>query len=88
MTDTIEKIYFSIGEVAKQFNTTQSALRFYENDFGKLASYQSKRGHRKFTTHDVERVRYLMQLFRVDKYTIPGAVVKFLERYPPRKNKF
>ena len=44
---TIEKLYYSIGEVAKEFNVNVSLIRFWEKEFDILKPKKNKKGNRK-----------------------------------------
>ena len=45
----IEKIYYTIGEVAELFEVNASLIRFWENEFDFLSPRKNKKGNRLFT---------------------------------------
>ena len=45
----IEKLYYSIGEVAKILNVNVSLVRFWEKEFDILQPKKNKKGNRMFT---------------------------------------
>ncbi len=46
---TIEKLYYSIGEVAEMLDVPVSTVRFWENEFDILKPMKNKKGNRMFT---------------------------------------
>jgi DNA-binding transcriptional MerR regulator len=70
---SIEKQYFTIGEVAAQFNVAESLIRFWETEFEDLRPRRSKKGNRLYTPQDVEVFRTIYHLVKERGYTIPGA---------------
>ena len=70
---SIEKQYFTIGEVATQFNVAESLIRFWETEFEDLRPRRSKKGNRLYTPQDVEIFRTIYHLLKERGYTIPGA---------------
>jgi DNA-binding transcriptional MerR regulator len=52
---TIEKLYYSIGEVAEMLNIPVSTVRFWENEFNILKPMKNKKGNRLFTAGDIKK---------------------------------
>ena len=50
----VEKIHYSIGEVAEMFDINTSKIRFWEKEFGTLRPKKSGKGNRIFTNKDIE----------------------------------
>ncbi len=48
----IEKLYYSIGEVAEMFNVNTSLIRFWEKEFEIIKPHKNKKGNRLFTPPD------------------------------------
>ncbi|HKL96137.1 MAG TPA: MerR family transcriptional regulator [Paludibacteraceae bacterium] len=69
----MEKIYYSIAEVAKQFDVNQSLLRFWEDEFDQLSPKRNAKGTRFYTVNDIETIKQIHFLLRVQKLTIAGA---------------
>ena len=53
----IEKLYYSISEVAEMFHVNASKIRFYENTFDVLKPKKNKKGNRQFTAEDIENLK-------------------------------
>jgi DNA-binding transcriptional MerR regulator len=84
----IEKIYYSIGEVADMFSVNVSHIRYWENQFDALKPYKNKKGNRMFTPGDVETIRLIYHLVRERKLTIEGARQKLKENPDDTINNF
>ncbi len=72
-TNTIEKIYFSIGEVAEMFQVNTSLLRFWEKEFPQLHPRKNTRGNRMYSKKDIELFTHIHELVRVQGFTLEGA---------------
>lgn len=72
-TDTIEKVYYSIGEVADMFNVATSQLRFWESELPLLKPKKNSRGNRKYTKDDVAVIRKITTLMREEGFTLSGV---------------
>jgi len=68
-----EKMFYSIGEVAKMFNVNTSLIRFWEQEFDCLKPFKNKKGTRYFTKEDIETFRTLFYLIKERGYTLQGA---------------
>lgn len=69
----IEKQYYSIGEVAAQFEVAPSLIRFWETEFEQLKPKKNKKGNRQYTPKDIENLRTVYHLVKERGYTIQGA---------------
>jgi DNA-binding transcriptional MerR regulator len=69
----IEKIYYSIGEVAEQFNVAPSLIRFWESEFEIIQPKKNRKGNRQFTKEDIENVRTIYHLVKQKGFTLQGA---------------
>ena len=50
----IEKVYYTIGEVAAMFGENTSLIRFWSNKFeGIIKPHKNKKGNRLFTKDDI-----------------------------------
>ena len=47
--DLPDKLYYSIGEVAKAFDVNASLIRFWEKEFEIIQPKKNKKGNRLFT---------------------------------------
>lgn len=68
----VTKLYYSIGEIATELGVATSAIRFWLEAFS-LDVRKNSRGNRKFTAQDVEKVKRIYQLVKVEGYTLAGA---------------
>ena len=59
---SIEKLYYSIGEVAQKFDVNVSLLRYWEKEFDILKPKKNKKGNRLFTKVDVENIEVIYHL--------------------------
>ena len=76
---TIEKLYYSIGEVADIFGVNVSLLRFWEKEFDILKPKKNKKGNRMFTAKDLNNLKIIFHLVKERGYTLEGAKKKLKE---------
>lgn len=69
----IEKIYYTIGEVAELFEVNASLIRFWETEFDILTPLKNKKGNRLFTKEDINNLRIIYHLVKEKGYTLQGA---------------
>lgn len=69
----IEKLYYSIGEVAEMFNVAPSLIRFWESEFEVIQPKKNRKGNRQFTKEDIENVRLIYHLVKEKGFTLTGA---------------
>jgi DNA-binding transcriptional MerR regulator len=69
----IEKLYYSIGEVAEIFNVAPSLIRFWESEFDIIKPKKNRKGNRQFTKEDIENVRIIYHLVKEKGFTLHGA---------------
>lgn len=69
----IEKIYYSIGEVADLFEVRPSLIRFWEKEFDILKPQKNKKGNRLFTRQDINNLRLIYHLVKERGFTLQGA---------------
>ena len=67
------KIYYSMGEVAELFGVNASLLRFWEEEFPILKIAKNSRGHRIYTTADVDNIRLIYYLVKEQGMTLDVA---------------
>jgi DNA-binding transcriptional MerR regulator len=72
-THTIEKVYFSISEVAEMFDVNTSLLRFWEKEFPQLQPRKNSRGNRIYSKKDIDLFHQIHDLVKVKGYTLDGA---------------
>jgi DNA-binding transcriptional MerR regulator len=69
----MEKLYYSIGEVARMFDVNSSLIRFWEKEFEVLAPQKNTRGKRLYTVKDIENLKLVYHLVKEKGYTLQGA---------------
>lgn len=69
----IEKLYYSIGEVAEIFNVAPSLIRFWESEFDLIKPKKNRKGNRQFTKEDIDSVRTIYHLVKEKGFTLQGA---------------
>ena len=67
------KKYYSISEVADQFDVAESLLRFWEKEFPTLAPRKDRAGKRIYTEEDIERIRTVYSLVKVRGLKLAAA---------------
>ncbi|MFY9154423.1 MAG: MerR family transcriptional regulator [Prolixibacteraceae bacterium] len=72
----IEKVFYSISEVAEMFDVNTSNIRFWENEFDILKPHKNKKGNRMFTPEDIENIKIIYHLLKEKGMTIKGAQKK------------
>ena len=76
----MEKLYYTIGEVAEMLGEPQSVLRFWETEFDCFRPVKNRRGSRSYTAHDIELLRRIHYLTRECRYTLEGAREQLRQR--------
>ena len=70
----MEKYLYTIGEVAEILGESTSLVRFWANEFPKFIRLQrNAKGNRLFTKDDVETLRHIHLLVKVEGMTLEGA---------------
>ena len=75
----IEKVYYTIGEVAEFFEVNTSLIRFWEKEFDILKPQKNKKGDRFFTKKDMDNLRIIYHLVKERGFTLQGAKDKLKE---------
>jgi len=70
---TIEKKYYTIGEVADRFEVATSLIRFWEGEFDIIKPKKNRKGNRQFTKEDIENVKLIYHLVKEKGFTLQGA---------------
>ncbi len=68
-----DRVYYSIGEVAKMFGVNTSLIRFWEKEFDIIRPHKNKKGNRLFTPKDVDHFHMIYHLVKERGYTLKGA---------------
>ena len=84
----IEKLYYSIGEVAEMLEVPVSTIRFWENEFDILKPMKNKKGNRLFTPVDIKNLKILHHLVKEEGMTLSGAKKKQSEKWEETDYKY
>ncbi len=84
----VEKLYYSIGEVAKMFNVNTSLIRFWEKEFDVIKPKKNKKGNRFFTKQDIDNFHLIYHLVKERGMTLGGAKKKLKENREDTVNNF
>jgi DNA-binding transcriptional MerR regulator len=84
----VEKLYYSIGEVAEMFQVKPSLIRFWEKEFDIIKPKKNKKGNRFFTVQDIDNFRLIFHLVKEKGLTLQGARKKLKENKDDTTNNF
>lgn len=84
----IEKLYYSIGEVAEMLKVNASLLRYWEKEFDILKPKKNTKGDRFFTKEDIEKIKLIHHLVREKGFTLEGAKVQLKSKFEDTEKKF
>ena len=84
----VEKLYYSIGEVAEMFNVNPSLIRYWEKEFDIIKPKKNKKGNRFFTIDDIEHFHIIYYLVKELGLTLKGAQKKLKENKEGAMNNF
>ena len=68
-----DKLYYSIGEVARAFDVNTSLIRYWEQEFPIIRPKKNKKGNRYFTPEDISNLKIIYHLVKEKGYTLDGA---------------
>lgn len=70
----MEKLYYSISEVAEILGESVSLVRFWSNSFPKLVKpVRNAKGNRQYTACDIEALKQIHHLVKEKGLTLDGA---------------
>ena len=75
------KIYKTIGEVAKEINTNTHTLRFWEKEFKQIKPKILSGKRRYYSEKEIDLLKIIYELLKNQGYTISGAK-KLLNKTP------
>jgi len=84
----IERLFYSIGEVAEMFGVNTSLIRFWEKEFDIIKPHKNKKGNRLFTPKDVDNFHLIYHLVKEKGMTLKGAQKKLKENHDDTVNNF
>jgi DNA-binding transcriptional MerR regulator len=84
----VEKLYYSIGEVANMFGVNTSLIRFWEKYFDIIKPKKNKKGNRLFTKADINNFKMIYHLVKEQRLTLEGARKKLSDDKKGTVNNF
>lgn len=76
----MEKLYHTIGETAKLLGENVSLVRYWSDNFERfLKPHRNAKGNRLYTSDDIDVLRQIHFLVKVNGMTLAGAKKKMLE---------
>ncbi|WP_430811726.1 MULTISPECIES: MerR family transcriptional regulator [unclassified Carboxylicivirga] len=84
----VERLFYSIGEVAAMFDVKTSLIRFWEKEFDIIKPHKNKKGNRLFTPKDVDNFHLIFHLVKEKGMTLKGAQKKLKENHDDTVNNF
>ena len=84
----IEKLYYSIGEVAEILNVPVSTVRFWENEFDILKPKKNKKGNRLFMPEDIKNLKIIHHLVKEKGMTLAGAKKQLSDKWQETDYKY
>jgi DNA-binding transcriptional MerR regulator len=84
----VEKLYYSIGEVAEMLDVAVSTVRFWENEFTILKPMKNKKGNRLFTQADIKNLKIIHHLLKDEGMTLQGVKKKLTGKWDETDSKY
>lgn len=84
----VEKLYYSIGEVAAMFKVNASLIRFWEKEFDIIKPKKNKKGNRFFTKQDIDNIQLIYHLVKERGLTLSGAKKKLKDNREDTNNNY
>jgi DNA-binding transcriptional MerR regulator len=84
----VEKLYYSIGEVAELFKVNASLIRFWEKEFDIIKPKKNKKGNRFFTRQDIDNIQLIYYLVKERGMTLSGAKKKLRDNREDTNNNY
>lgn len=73
----MDKLFYSIGEAAEALDESVSAIRFWTTSFEKfIKPRRTAKGNRQYTPEELETLKQIKHLLKVEGLTIEGATKK------------
>jgi DNA-binding transcriptional MerR regulator len=77
----VEKLFYTMGEVASMLNVPVSTIRFWENEFDILKPRKNKKGNRLFMPGDLKNLTIIHHLLKEKGMTIAGVKKQLSEKW-------
>ncbi len=75
----VQKMFYTIGEVATMFDVNTSLIRYWEKEFDIIKPKKNKKGNRLFTVTDLDNLKIIFHLVKERGFTLDGAKKKLKE---------
>lgn len=76
----MEKLYYTIGEAAEMLGENVSLVRYWSDNFSRfLKPHRNAKGNRLYTADDLEVLKQIYHLVKVNGMTLAGAKKKLTE---------
>lgn len=76
----MERLYYTIGEAAEMLGENVSLVRYWSDNFSRfLKPHRNAKGNRLYTKDDLEVLRQIYHLVKVNGMTLSGAKKKMQE---------
>lgn len=69
----IDKLYYSITELANHFDVAPSLLRYWESEFHQIKPKRNAKGTRFYTKEDISQIEKIYFLVKEQGFTLQGA---------------
>lgn len=77
----MEKLFYSIGEVAEMLGENISLVRYWSNNFKRfIKPGRSSKGNRQYTSEDIETLKQIHFLVKEKGMTLEGASKELADR--------
>jgi DNA-binding transcriptional MerR regulator len=84
----VEKLFYSIGEVAGILEVPVSTVRLWENEFTILKPMKNKKGNRLFTPADLKNLKIIHHLLKEEGMTLLGVKKKLTGKWDETDYKY
>ena len=80
---TVEKLYWSIGEVGEELGVNASLIRFWEKQFGTIKPKRTGKGDRLYTRKEIDQLKRIQHLVKEKGFTLNGAKEQLRKQEEP-----
>jgi DNA-binding transcriptional MerR regulator len=84
----VEKLYYTISEVAEMFGVNPSLIRYWEKEFDVIQPKKNKKGTRFFTRQDIDNFHLIFNLVKERGMTLKGAQKKLKDNKDESNHNF
>jgi len=80
-----DKLYYTIGEVARMFTVSTSLIRYWEDEFPQITPRKNSKGDRRYSKADIEKIKQIYDLIKEKRFTIEGAKTYLSGKHDKKK---